>query len=84
VIVTKEFGRWHLSIAHTDRDPTWREISEARYRLIPNNVLTAMLLPPLEEYVNVHKHCFQMHEIDDPDSSEVSTHRQVQTTEQLA
>jgi hypothetical protein len=66
VIVTKELGRWHLSIAHPERYPTWDEIAEARYRILPESITVAMLLPPRSEYVNLHNHCFQMHEIDKP------------------
>lgn len=66
VIVTREYGRHHLSIAHPRRDPTWREIAEARYRILPGDVVMAMLLPPLASYINLHAHCFQMIEIDDP------------------
>ena len=56
--------RWHLSISCRDRYPTWDEIKEARYRLIPNNVTMAMLLPPKEQYVNIHPNCFHLHEIE--------------------
>lgn len=66
VIVTREYGKWHLSIAHPSRHPTWNEIAEARYRILPKGITAAMLLPPLEEYVNLHSHCFQVFEISDP------------------
>jgi len=56
-------GRWHLSISHPGRYPTWDEIKEARYQLVPNNVTMAMLLPPKEQYVNVHANCFHLWEI---------------------
>lgn len=59
-----EAGKWHLSISHKDRYPTWDEIKEARYRLLPDEVTMAMLLPPRSEYVNVHDHCFHLHEIE--------------------
>jgi len=58
--------RWHLSISHPWRDPTWHEIKEARYALIPNNVTVCMILPPREEYVNVHQYCYHLHEHRDP------------------
>jgi hypothetical protein len=66
VIVTREFGKWHLSISHRKRYPTWDEIAEARYRLLPDEVVVAMILPPKGHYINLNPHCFQMHEIDDP------------------
>jgi hypothetical protein len=57
--------KWHLSISHRARYPTWDEIREARYRFIPNDVTVAMILPPKEEYVNFHENCFHLHEIED-------------------
>jgi hypothetical protein len=66
VIITHDNSKtWHLSIACSWRYPTWNEIAEARYRLLPGDITMALLLPPLEEYVNVHKNCFQLHEIPD-------------------
>lgn len=66
VLVTREDGRWHLSIAHPDRLPTWREVAEARYRLMPQEIVAAMVLPPKHAYVNVHEFCFQVYEVRDP------------------
>lgn len=66
VIVTREFGRWHLSIAHPDRYPTWDEISQARYRILPADIWVAQYLPPPSEYVNLHRNCFQLMECEEP------------------
>jgi hypothetical protein len=55
--------RWHLSISHRGRYPTWDEIKQARYDLIPNHVTMAQLLPPKEEYVNLHPNTFHLHEV---------------------
>jgi hypothetical protein len=60
VIVTREDDRWHMSIAHPRRYPTWDEVATARYRAIPANTWMAMMLPPPERYVNVHSNCFQL------------------------
>lgn len=54
---------WHLSISHTARYPTWDEIKEARYRFCPNDLTMAMLLPPMEEYVNVHERTFHLWQV---------------------
>lgn len=59
--------RWHLSIAHKSRYPTWDEIKEARYRLVPDEVTMAMILPPSDGYVNLHNNCFHLYEIDGAD-----------------
>jgi len=56
---------WHMSIAHDKRYPHWREIHQARYELLPNNINMAMILPTPEEYINVHKNCFHLHQIPD-------------------
>jgi hypothetical protein len=60
-----ELELWHLSIAHHDRYPSWDEIADARYALVPDEVTMAMLLPPRGDYVNAHEHCFHLWQIDD-------------------
>lgn len=64
IIVTREFDQWHLSIARPDRLPSWNEVAEARYRVVPDAVTMAMLLPPKAEYINIHNHCLQMMQVD--------------------
>lgn len=56
---------WHLSLAHPERYPTWDEIADVRYKLIPDDVTMALLLPPPDEYLNVHEFCLHCWEIDD-------------------
>lgn len=71
VIVGREPPGWHLSISHRTNEmrprpkryPTWDEIADARYRFCPDDVTMAMLLPPREEYVNLHETTFHLHEI---------------------
>jgi hypothetical protein len=72
VLVTREHGKWHLSIAHPGRYPTWDEVAEARYRLLPGSITAAMLLPPMAEYVNLHERCLHLYEIDDPEAKGVA------------
>lgn len=66
VIVTREFEHYHLSIAHSRRYPTWDEIAEAWYRVVPGAAgrTGVLVLPPLHEYINFHPNCFQVHEVD--------------------
>lgn len=73
VLVGREDGEWHLSISHTKitrsgripgRNPRWEEITDARYRFTPDDVYMAMILPPKDEYVNVHETTFHLWEID--------------------
>lgn len=64
VIVTREHGRWHLSIAHPTRYPTWVEISGAWYKAVPGagSLTAALILPPLHTYINIHSFCMQVNE----------------------
>ena len=63
--------QWHLSVSHRTNDhpprpgryPEWDEITDVRYRFIPDDVTMAMLLPPAREYVNMHDTCFQLWQV---------------------
>lgn len=55
---------WHLSISHPFRYPTWDEIHAARYCFMPEEITVAMILPPKAEYVNIHKNCFHLYELE--------------------
>jgi hypothetical protein len=65
VFAGKEPAGWHLSISHPTRNPTWEEIKAARYDLCPHDITMAMILPPTDEYVNLHNFCFHLHQIAD-------------------
>ena len=65
VIISKDDGRWHLSISCQTRYPGWDEIKSARYDLLPNNIYMAQILPPKEHFVNCHPNCFHLWEIPD-------------------
>lgn len=54
--------RWHLSVAHKTRHPTWDELKTVRYRLLGPDTVMAIVLPRAEEYVNVEAqdHVFQL------------------------
>lgn len=62
-----EKNGWHMSISHPKRYPTWDEIRDSWYALVPNsnNRVGAMLLPKKEDYINVCENCFHVHEIKD-------------------
>jgi hypothetical protein len=51
----------HFTISHPERYPTWDEIAAARYALLPSLRDCVLLLPPHDEYVNVHENCFHVH-----------------------
>jgi hypothetical protein len=55
---------WHLSISCQNRYPTWEEIKDARYSLLPMGLTFAQILPPMNEYTNIHPNCFHLWELD--------------------
>jgi len=61
-VMVSHWQRWHVSIAHPFRLPSWDEVASARYALVPGDVCMAMMLPPEDEYVNLHPTCFHLHE----------------------
>lgn len=76
VKISTDDGRRHLSISHARRYPTWNEIRDARYDLLPDVPCMAMILPPREDYVNLHPNCFHLWEIDQPDQTKDGLHMQ--------
>ena len=56
--------RWHLSISCANRYPTWEEIKDARFSLLPLALTFAQILPPPSEYVNIYSNCFHLWEIE--------------------
>ena len=73
VIVTRDGKKalWHMSVSHPRRYPTWDEIREIRYAILPDNITMGMLLPPIAQYVNLHPNCFHLHEV--PECHEADT-----------
>lgn len=63
IIVSRQRAGWHLSVARPDRLPSWEEVRDARYALVPDEATMALLLPPRSEYVNAHEFCLQLYEI---------------------
>jgi hypothetical protein len=63
IIVSRQKPGWHLSISKADRLPSWEEVRDARYALVPDEATMALLLPPRSEYVNVHEYTLQLYEI---------------------
>lgn len=67
VVVAQEGAelRWHLSISHPWRLPTWDEINAARDELIPADVWLCQPMPPKAYWLNIHQHCLHLWEIRD-------------------
>lgn len=53
----------YLSVSHPSRYPTWDEVAEARYRLVPDRFVMAMIMPPMKHYLNIHPYMFNVHQI---------------------
>ena len=57
--------RWHLSISHPWRLPTWAEINAARDALIPPDVWLCQPMPPREFWINLDQHALHLWEVRD-------------------
>lgn len=64
IIITIDNGMWHLSISTPECSPSYKEIKEARYRYLPDNIYMAQIFPPTKEFVNLHPHCHHLYQID--------------------
>lgn len=64
VLYSVENGKEHVSISHKKRYPTWDEVSYVRYKLMKPNSYVVQILPPREEYINLHENCFHLWEVD--------------------
>jgi hypothetical protein len=56
--------RWHISLAHESRIPTWEELVMAAHDLRPG-VPLVIGIPPRSWWVNVHPHVLHMTELRD-------------------
>jgi hypothetical protein len=47
--------RWiHISVSHRDRIPTWDELRHVKDWMIGKDKLAIQVLPPDDQYVNIH------------------------------
>lgn len=63
VLVSIENNRYHLSISHQKRLPTYEELKEARYKFLPDEIYMAQIFPPKKEFVNLHPFCLHLWQI---------------------
>lgn len=61
-----EDGRWHLSVSHRSRIPTWGEMGDARDALIPPDVWMMVPHPPRRYWMNLNRYVLHLHEMRDP------------------
>ena len=57
-------ARWHVSVSHRDRVPSWEEMAEAAHELRPG-VPMAIGVPPRSWWINVHPHVLHLWELRD-------------------
>ncbi|HEX6786652.1 MAG TPA: hypothetical protein VF076_05610, partial [Acidimicrobiales bacterium] len=57
--------RWHLSLSHEQRVPTWEEIRDACHELRPG-VTFSVGIPPRSMWMNEHDHVLHAWETVDP------------------
>jgi len=50
----------HLSVANVERYPSWDELMIFRSVFFDDKMEVFQVLPPIDEYVNVHEHCFHL------------------------
>ena len=65
VILSIDLGRYHLSVSHKHRYPTWDEVKRMRKKYLPADKFFAMIFPPTKHYVNCHPYCFHLWEVID-------------------
>jgi hypothetical protein len=63
ILISNDADRLHMSVSCQNRLPTWQEVHDARYELLPLGKHFVMALPPPQFYVNTCKYCFHLWEV---------------------
>jgi hypothetical protein len=63
VIVSADAGLLHISASCDSRLPSWEEMKFLRYELGKSAEYMAIIFPPESEYVDLHKNCLHLWEI---------------------
>lgn len=56
---------YHISLSREGKNPDWEEMRDFIYKHCPfisSARDVVMLLPPTDQYVNVHQHCFHFYQ----------------------
>lgn len=56
-------GGWHMSMSKKDKMPTYEEMKDMRYKMLPNRIYACEIFPPREEFVNRHPFCRHLWEM---------------------
>lgn len=63
ILYSEDITRWgslkHISISHPKRLPFWHDVVEIKEKLM-GDLDCMMVLPKKEDYVNLHRYCFQI------------------------
>ena len=62
--ITPGDARWHISLQHRLRVPTWNELAEAAHALRPG-VPFVIGVPPKSQWINVHERVLHLFELKD-------------------
>jgi hypothetical protein len=61
--VAHEPQGWHASVSAVGRTPTWEEMKDARYSLLPDELYIVQVFPPKAEFVNINPFVLHLWEI---------------------
>jgi hypothetical protein len=64
-IRSQDMGRWHLSVSHVDRVPTWGELGFARDHLLPADAWMMIAHPPRKYWLNYDRRVLHLWEFRD-------------------
>jgi hypothetical protein len=64
-IRSRDMGRWHLSVSHRDRVPTWGELGMARDALLPADGWFMVAHPPRRYWLNYNPRVLHLWEFQD-------------------
>lgn len=65
ILVSIDEGLWHLSISTPNALPSYKEMKEARYRYLPDDIFVGEIFPPKKYFVNHHPFCRHLWQIEE-------------------
>ena len=65
-LTSVDHGRWHMSVSHRDRIPTWTELGDARDALLPPDLFFMLPHPPRRYWLNLDHRVLHLWEMNDP------------------
>ena len=66
VIVTRDAGRWHMSVSTHSASPSYKELKAAKEQFLPPDLTYGQLFVPEEQHVNLHQFTHHLWEIEEP------------------